>query len=420
MKIKSIIYALLFLPIVSSCSDFLDVKDESAINPAIWDNENAAKLYINNIYSLCMPGFGGESPVGDGSLTALSDETDGMGSNLLLGTLEDGSVGAFSAATYQAVRYINTAFEAMKSSQLPADAQSRILGQLYFFRAFQHWKLVNIYGGVPYMRDVVDYQSDDIIRNAPRNKTSECIAFLKQDLDSAIKHLPATWVSTEYGRVTRAAAAAFKGRILLFYASPQFNPANDANRWKEAFEANVFARDLCTTDGYKLMTDITVPVTTQWPVAVDFNKVLITKKTAGNPEVILVTPYLQSLKFHGYEGSVRPADVTGAIGRPSNLPAWDLVAAFPMKDKKKLLTNTPLRHPIAALCFRVQPTFGNTTRTAIRAFMPLLLSTEVITRSKEIPCAVSGLIPEAKFHRRTKPRPPVFTPASTSILLLQG
>ena len=197
MKIKSIFYALLFLPIISSCSDFLDVKDESAINPAIWDNENAAKLYVNNIYSLCMPGFGGESPVGDGSLTALSDETDGMGSNLLLGTLEDGSAGAFSAATYQAVRYINTAFEAMKTSGLPVDAKNRILGQLYFFRAYQHWKLVNIYGGVPYMRDVVDYQSEDIIRNAPRNKTSECISFLKQDLDSAIKLLPPTWVSTE-------------------------------------------------------------------------------------------------------------------------------------------------------------------------------------------------------------------------------
>ncbi|MCE1155361.1 MAG: RagB/SusD family nutrient uptake outer membrane protein [Bacteroidales bacterium] len=340
MKIKSIIYALLLLPIVSSCSDFLDVKDESAINPAIWDNENAAKLYINNIYSLCMPGFGGESPVGDGSLAALSDETDGMGSNLLLGTLEEGSAGAFSSATYQAVRYINTAFNAMKSSKLPADAQSRILGQLYFFRAFQHWKLVNIYGGVPYMRDVVDYQSDDIIRNAPRNKTSECIALLKQDLDSAIKHLPATWVSEEYGRVTRAAAAALKGRILLFYASPQFNPANDRNRWKEAFDANIFARNLCTTDGYRLMTDIKVQANAQWPVAVDFNKVFITKKTANNPEVILVTPYLQSLKYHGYEGSVRPVDVTNATGRPSNLPSWDLVAAFPMKDGKIVYKHT--------------------------------------------------------------------------------
>lgn len=341
MKIKSIVLALLFLPLFSACSDFLDVKDEAAINPAIWDNENSAKLYINNVYTQCLPAFGGESPMGDGSLAALSDETDGMGSKLLLGTLEEGSAGTFSAATYQSIRYINTAFDAMESSTLPADAQARILGQLYFFRAFQHWKMVNIYGGVPYMRDVVDYQSEDGIRNAPRNTTSECIAFLKADLDSAVKLLPASWPADEYARITRAAAAALKGRILLFYASPQFNPANDPDRWKEAYDANLFAKELCTTDGYQLMTEIAVAKTPQWPVSVDFNKVFITKKSAGNPEVIMVTPYLQSLKYHGYENSVRPADVTNALGRPSNLPSWDLVAAFPMKDGKLALKHTP-------------------------------------------------------------------------------
>lgn len=340
MKIKNLIILIAATTLAASCSDFLDVKDESAINPAVWDNENSAKLYINNIYNLCMPGFGGESPVGDGSLANLSDETDGMGSNMLLGTLEEGAAGAFSAATYQAVRYINIAFDAMKTSQMPVEGRKKILGQLYFFRAFQHWKLVNIYGGVPYMRAVVDYQSEDILKNAPRLKTSECIQLLKADLDSAIANLPATWPADEYARVTRAAAAAIKGRILLFYASPQFNPTNDINRWKDAYEANLYARDLCLTDGYELMTAITTPVTPQWPVSVDFNKVLTTKKTAGNIEAILVTAYLQTQKTHGYENSVRPADITNSISRPSNLPSWDLVAAFPMKDGKLVYSNT--------------------------------------------------------------------------------
>lgn len=340
MKIKYIILFILALPFFTACSDYLDVKDEAAINPAIWDNENSAKLYVNNIYTLCLPGFGGESPMSDGSLTGLSDETDGMGSKLLLGTLEDGSAGQFSAATYQAIRYINIAFDAMKSSTLPVDARNRILGQLYFFRAFQHWKLVNVYGGVPYMREVVDYQSDDVIKNAPRNKTSECIQFLSEDLDAAINLLPANWPSDEYARITRGAAAAFKGRILLFYASPQFNPTNDQARWKSAYDANLYAKNLCTQDGYKLMTNINVPITSQWPVAVDFNKIFITKKSDGNTEVILVTPYLQSQKTHGYENSVRPSDITGNTGRPSNLPSWDLVAAFPMKDGKLAYSNT--------------------------------------------------------------------------------
>lgn len=341
MKTIKNILTLLLLPFMfSACSDYLDVKDESAINPAIWDNENSAKLYINNIYNLCLPGFGGESPVADGSMAAISDETDGMGSKLLLGTLEEGSAGAFSAATYQAIRYINIAFDAMKTSEMSLEAKRKTLGQLYFFRAYQHWKLVNIYGGVPYMREVVDYLSDDIIKNAPRHKTSECIAFLKADLDSAITHLPATWPSDEYARITRAGAAAMKGRIMLFWASPQFNPTNDINRWKEAYETNLAARDMCLADGYALMTDITVPVTPQWPVAVDFNKIFITKRSGGNREAIIVTPYLQSQRFHGYENSVRPSEITNNTGRPSNLPSWDLVAAFPMKDGTLAYSNT--------------------------------------------------------------------------------
>ncbi len=338
--IKNTIILALLPFMFSACSDFLDIKDESAINPAIWDNENSAKLYINNIYTLCMPGFGGESPVGDGSLAALSDETDGMGSRLLLGTLEEGSAGMFSAATYQSIRYINIAFEAMKTSQMPADAKRRTLGQLYFFRAYQHWKMVKIYGGVPYMRDVVDYLSADIIKNAPRHKTSECIAFMRADLDSAITHLPAVWPLDEYARITRAGAAAMKGRILLFWASPQFNPTNDINRWKDAYEANLAARDMCLADGYALMTDITVPVTAQWPVAVDFNRIFITKRSGGNREAIIVTPFLQSQKFHGYENSVRPVDVTNNTSRPSNLPSWDLVAAFPMRNGTLAYSNT--------------------------------------------------------------------------------
>ncbi|MDD3322734.1 MAG: RagB/SusD family nutrient uptake outer membrane protein [Paludibacter sp.] len=331
MKIKKIVLYIFALTLFYSCNDFLNVKDESAINPAIWNNESSAELYINNIYDLCLPGFGGDKIVPDGSLNAISDETASMDSKLLLGTLEMGKVGTISALTYQSVRYINIAFDEMKTSKLTGDARKNILGQLFFFRAFQHWKMVELYGGVPYMKDVVDYTSSDAITNAPRNTTSECIALLKEDLDSAINNLPAVWTSDQYARVTRGAAAAFLGRILLFYASPEFNPSNDINRWKNAYEANLYARDLCTQDGYALM-DISTPITDQWPVEKDFNKIFITKKSDGNPEVILVKPYLKALKYHGYENSVRPVEITNSKDRPSNCPSWDLVISFPMKD----------------------------------------------------------------------------------------
>ena len=150
------LFALISIFLVSSCNDFLDIKDQSAINPGIWDNEASAKLYVNNIYSMCLSGFGGESLTT--SMANLSDETTSMGSQILLGTLAAGTIGTYAnTGPYEAIRYINIAFDAMKSSKMTTDEKNRTLGQLYFFRAWMHWKLINLYGGVPYMRDYVSF-----------------------------------------------------------------------------------------------------------------------------------------------------------------------------------------------------------------------------------------------------------------------
>lgn len=332
MKVNKIIYLAILLPlfITTSCSDFLEVKDESAINPSIWDNEESAKLYLNNIYGSCMTAFGGGEDLPT-SLTGLSDETADQLPAMLLGTLPVNDVGTYKVDNYAVIRYINIAFDAMKDSKLPTVEKNRILGQLYFFRAWQHWKLVNVYGGVPYMRDYVTFTSEDALVNSPRNKTSECIEFLKQDLDSAIAKLPSTWAKAEYARITRAAAAAFKGRILLFYASPQFNPDRDVNRWKEAYDANVAANNLCIQDGYSLMS-VATALSNQSPYPYDFNKIFTSKKSEGNnPEVLIVTPYFTDVKTHGFENSVCPVDIT-TNSSVSNCPSWDLVISFPMKD----------------------------------------------------------------------------------------
>ncbi|HEY6914096.1 MAG TPA: RagB/SusD family nutrient uptake outer membrane protein [Paludibacter sp.] len=348
MKINKIIIGLCALLSFASCSDFLDVKDESAINPSIWDNEESAKLYLNNIYNACMVPFGGEDLVS--SLANLSDETSDMGSSILLGTLGASDVGTYKVNTYEPIRYINIAFEAMKTSKLTPAEKNRILGQLYFLRAWQHWKLINLYGGVPYMRDYVTFTSPDSLTNAKRNKTSDCIKFLKEDLDSAIAKLPTAWdINKEYSRITRAAAASFKGRVLLFYASPQFNPEHNMDRWKDAYDANVLANSLCIQDGYELMS-VVAPVTKEWPYGYDFNQIFTKKKSEGNKEVLIVTPYASDIKTHGYENSVCPAEFTTGTGAPSLCPVWDLVIAFPMKD--------------GSLAFKYNPTVKN-TRTFI-------------------------------------------------------
>lgn len=75
----------------------------------------------------------------------------------------------------------------------------------------------------------------------PRSTTKQCIEFICSDLDTAADMLRAKttnggWDGDNYGRVTTAAAMALKGRVLLLWASPLFNRANDESRWTAAYE----------------------------------------------------------------------------------------------------------------------------------------------------------------------------------------
>ena len=56
-----------------------------------------------------------------------------------------------------------------------------------------------------------------------------------RELDAAIPLLPD--VTGQVGKIDKGVVLAMKSRVLLYYASPLFNPANDANLWKQAADA---------------------------------------------------------------------------------------------------------------------------------------------------------------------------------------
>lgn len=314
-----------------ACSDVLDVRDASLINPAIWDSEQSATLYINNLYNE-MPAStiisSSSNPFG--AHAQFTDET--LGSNKYVnGEYTYSDIAVFNDTYYGKIRRINIALEKMETSSLAGDAYNRIVGQAYFLRAWAYWNLVAVYGGVPYItRSVNPYVDDSTTLDPPRNKTSECISYLCDDLDDAIATLPASVTAyqngtSQYARVTRAAAAALKGRILLFYASPQFNPTNNPARWEAAYQANRFADSLAKADGYALMVGTTDPLTGA------FASIFLTEGNQ-NKEVLFSKAYDVSVsRTHGWENAVRPY-VAGLSGGMTCNPSWELVKAFPMSN----------------------------------------------------------------------------------------
>lgn len=335
MIMKKIIFSILAISSLAACKksilekvDFAGVDDET-----VWNNESTATLYLNNLYSLVIPVWPSSS--GNANLPTgihnTSDESNGGNTALLYGTLTVDNVTDFYGSggvnnAYGYLRKINTLLTQIDNGSLTADIKNKIKGQAYFLRAWVYFQLVKLYGGVPYITKPQDWVTDNLM--VPRNKTSECIDSMVADLDKGAV-LPGAWSSnTDRGRITRGAALAVKGKVLLFWASPQFNPGNDASRWEKAYQANRAAYDTLVKDGYALYSD--------------FSKIFIDANNSNDREPILFRSYNGTSAtglYNNYDNVTRPYSETNGGGGQNN-PTWDLVKAFPMKDGKAITDAT--------------------------------------------------------------------------------
>ena len=323
---------------LSSCKKVLDKGDLGSIpTDLVYNDSTLVALNVGYIYDQNLPTWGGLTtstgvPAAGGTLT---DESYGE-SKFLEGTLTESDVAAeFGTAlnagnNYGKIRTINMMMADVDAGGLPTGTKNRLKAHVYFFRAWRYFELVRLYGGVPLVLtplDGVGQEAKDAAQ-LPRNSTSESIRQIVSDLDTAIKYLPGKWSnSADWGKITRGAAAAFKGRVLLTYASPQFNPDDLQERWQAAYNANIQARDLLVAGGFGLNAS--------------YGDMWFTE--VNNPEAVMVTGFNtatgdQSKKNNGWDNSTRPS-YTGT-GGGSNQPSWDLVKAYPMKDGKKPGTST--------------------------------------------------------------------------------
>ncbi len=313
-----VLSALAIFTVLSSCkkdNDFFDIEDPQGIDSDIWNDEGAVGLFLNRTYALVMPQW----PT-LGGIHNTSDELNNANTTFLYGTLTENSVtdigtsNSITANRYFDIRRCNIAIEGINGSTALPEASKKLLkGQFFFLRAYVYFRLVTLYGGVPLILKAQDLNGEEL--NVPRAKTSECIAAITNDLDSAAAYLPALWISSDIGRITRGAAMAVKGKVLMYWASPQFNPTNITSRWEDAYQACKAAYDQCVTDGYILISNYANIFTTE-----------------DHREVLLVRKYNTSRDLGtNLENVTRPYSESSA-GSGSNQPTWNLVQAYAMNN----------------------------------------------------------------------------------------
>jgi hypothetical protein len=326
--------------LISSCKKVLEKVPETTYTTAeTFADSSTAVLDLNTIYSANQPAWGGNGgklstlgTIGYGNLT----EENRSDNDLVKGTVTQETVGDIGSSSVNNSNYgkifnINDFITNVATSPMATPIKERFTAQALFWRAYRYFDLVRLYGGVPLVLKPLPVvgAAAKVAADLPRNSTTETYNQIVADLDSAIKYLPPVWPSSvDYGRITKGAAQAFLGRVLLTWASPEFNPDNDMSRWQAAYDASTAAIATLSAHGWGLYPKEDVTMwTTEGPGA---------GGSPANPEAVMVTEYNTFSDANGMNNNTYTmGNIPKALGGSGgNNPTWDEVQAFPMADGK--------------------------------------------------------------------------------------
>lgn len=212
MKYKNIkiVVALIGL-IFAGCSDFLDREPLSQGTEAIfYKTQEHFVQAANALYNI-----EGWKNYDNKQSLRMDQGTDitGLGSN---GGASAGEDDWRWDKPYSYIRNCNILLQKAKEYEGEQNEIKQSVGTAYFFRAWQHFYLLQLFGGVPIVENVLDI--NDAVVQAPRNSRYEVVNFIFKDLREAITLLPkeSEITSSDKGKVSQEVAKAFLARVLLY------------------------------------------------------------------------------------------------------------------------------------------------------------------------------------------------------------
>lgn len=322
MKNKILICCYILCAIMTSCKkDVLNKTPlDSYTDQSVWNDLSLAEAFTNNLYNV-LPNAEhnwNNTTNRTWALSSACDEAynkfnDYNATVMNSGSLTPDNLDIFDiwAPTYGIIQNCNIFLS--KIDKVPGDGaqRDRLKGEVTYLRAYAYFKLIRDYGGVPLVKQPFDLNSNF---QMSRSSYQECSDFVSDELDKAAELLKKG--TTTYGRVTEAAALALKSTVLLYAASPQWNPTNDQAKWTKASNAAKAVIDLGT---FSLFTG-------KYPD-------LFTTK---NSELIMVRLTNKQYMWDAFQGVEMFLSPSGFHGWASFAPSQNLVNAFGTADGKEI------------------------------------------------------------------------------------
>lgn len=363
--------------LLGGCNDdFLAEKEDlTGVNEQVYQDPILGKAFVDYVYKSFLPANNASAYTwdlasnGSDDFTQTTDELPGEvnwnkvwaapGSNTDANCLN--YIGAPLSSSvpnnsYSRLRQINLFLYNIDNYGMAEADKNPLKGQMYFWRAWQYFDLLRLYGGIPLVLEPqTSVGSSEGANQVPRSSSSDCIEQIVADLDMAKSLLPGKWAKAEdWGRITSGAAAAMKGRVLLTWASPLFNRTDDVQRWQRAYDANTEAKTLLEANGFGLF------VTGGFANGKAWENMWFSE--TNNPEAVIVygfnnTTSSNVLRNNGWEKATRSKTLggSGAIGATKQI-----IDAFPMKDGKAPGVSTTYPYSLQTFYKNRDPRFYKT------------------------------------------------------------
>lgn len=296
----------------ASCTkDFLDKNPKNSVSGEIfWTSQKDVETALAGIYYRLQENFLGYERVYLDALTDNAFADPGNNTQTNLGTMTTGGLspglgGALInmyTTPYKIVASANYFLDNVDKAGLMEQVINVYKAEARFLRALAYFDLVQSHGGVPVYRNFVTKLEEARI---PQSSEEDVYAFIHEDLDFAIAHLPAGLYK---GHAVKGSAQGIKARV---YATQQ--------NWAAArlvLESIIADNDFALADSYE-----------------DLFTTSGQKKASVNREIMFATQYLAPNSVH----RLRP----GAGGLDIELgwfalmqPYKNLVDDYEMKDGK--------------------------------------------------------------------------------------
>jgi hypothetical protein len=285
MKLLKISSIILLIIATSACKKALDLEPQSDISDfAFWKSANDYRLAANWFYnySLDDPHYSGSYMNDNNSDIAFGAEVNTISSGRYVPPEQDSNWDD----SYAAIRNANKLIEEGTASSIKNEVKA-YLGEGYFFRAYNYFRLLDLYGGVPIIDKVL--QPNDPLVFTERASREAVLDFILGDLNNAVSNLPVK-ASVEKGRICKEAAQALKARICLFEGTwRKFHGTGDGNGLLD--QAITESKNVINSNAYTL---------NQMRGDSSYRMMFIDTYSMENPETIISKKYRTNINVNGW------------------------------------------------------------------------------------------------------------------------